>query len=159
MTTGHDAALLAELAQSGAKASVGENLEAELMRLADDPLLVHRYLERQAGELEDRLRAIPPAALPFLLRPENARADTLDSIRSYHDTGLIFEASREPVPFFATGDDAKQAITGFAHSSPSPAGPVTLPDNCVCAVVIRGFLLLSGLGLAVALAMDFVHFG
>ena len=158
MKIGHDAALLAELAQSETQVSVGENLEAELMRLADDPLLVQRYLDRQAGELENQLRTIPPAALPILLRPGTASPDARDQKRSYHETGLIFEASRQPEPFFATEDDAKQAITGFAHSSLPPAGPGALPDNCVCAVVIRGFLLLSGFGLAVALAMDFLHF-
>ena len=155
----HNAAWLAELAQSGTRVSVGENPEAELMRLAEDPLLVQRYLERRAGEREDQLRTIPSAALPFLMRPTSGSPAKPDPKRSYHDTGLLFEASRQPEPFFATGDDVEQAINGFAHACPPPAGPGTLPDKCVCAVVIRGFLLLGGLGLAVALAVDYLHSG
>lgn len=150
------------MAASGTKASGRINPEAELMRFAGDPLLVHRYLTKLMGgdrntsaernkfraAVEDEFTAIAPLATDF---PPPLGAAPKEPKRSYHDTGLIFEASREPMPFFASVEDTARAIEGNAQ------GPG--PEPGIPPLVIRAVLLIGGIALAAALGVGWLHSG
>ena len=150
------------MAASGTKASGRINPEAELMRFAGDPLLVHRYLTKLMGgdrnpsaernkfraAVEDELTAIAFLGAHF---PPPVGAAPKESKRSYHDTGLIFEASREPTPFFASAEDTARAIAGNAQ------GPG--PEPSVPPLTIRAVLLTGGVALTVALGVGWLHSG
>ena len=116
------AELLRDMSKAASRQEPGGDLEAELMRLADDPLRLRKLLEHPSP------RELPPCRRSFPVAPLIRHTDSLDhpisaARWSYAQREPFGPSSDVPSAFVPSGEDREAALilTGQSYH-PSRAG-------------------------------------
>jgi hypothetical protein len=138
---------LRDISQSGSRQRVGDDREDELMRLADDPLMIRNFLIRQeTASLKPRaLRSSLSvnAALQLQLSHDTSQHAGLKAMYTQRERKL--DPSLAPEVFAPSAEDREQAISSLHLALPVKPGISTIP---VLAALL-GFLTVCALLFAI----------
>jgi hypothetical protein len=139
---------LRDISQSGSRQRAGDDREDELMRLADDPLMIRNFLARQESAslkpLAQRGELSASTALHLQLSHDTRQHAGLKTMYAQRERKL--DPSLAPEAFAPSAEDREQAISSLDVSLPvEPSVTTTIP---VLAAFL-GLLIVCALSLAI----------
>jgi hypothetical protein len=137
---------LRDISQSGSRQRAGDDREDELMRLADDPLMIRNFLMRQETAMAKPLapRSELPVSSAFQLQLSQDKGQYPGLKAKYAQRERKLEPSLTPETFAPSAEDREQAISSLHLSLPVNAPITAIPVFAAC----LGLLLVCALILA-----------
>jgi hypothetical protein len=135
---------LRDIGQSGSRQLAGDDREDELMRLADDPLMIRNFLSRQEA-MSPKPPVLPGglsagAALQLQKSSDNRRTQSLKAMYEQRERKL--DPSLVPEIFAPSSEDREQAIANLNLALPGKPRLTVFPVLAGCLGLLLIFTCL-----------------